>query len=68
MLDLTAWRERYSDSDWKARLVAEQDAAAIAALQRNTQTGRPLASDDLLCKLEHQLGRRRRPLSVCPVQ
>jgi len=32
MLDLTAWSERYSGSDWKARLVAEQDAPAIAAI------------------------------------
>ena len=36
----------------------------LAALRLNTQTGRPLASDSFLSKLEHTLGRRLRPLPV----
>ena len=40
------------------------DKETLAALRVNTQTGRPLASDSFLSKLEHTLGRRLRPLPV----
>jgi putative transposase len=40
------------------------DKETLAALRLNTQTGRPLASDSFLSKLEHTLGRRLRPLPV----
>jgi len=35
-----------------------------AALRLNTQTGRPLAHDSFLSKIEHTLGRRLRTLRV----
>ena len=34
------------------------------AIRRSLHTGRPLASDSFLSKLEHRLGRRLRPLPV----
>ena len=45
-------KEMLSDHDTKEKLVA---------LRLNTQTGRPLANDSILSKLEHALGRRLRP-------
>jgi len=37
----------------------------VAGLIRaSTHTGRPLATDGILSKLEHKLGRRLRPLPV----
>ena len=35
-----------------------------SVVRLNTQTGRPLASDSFLSKLEHTLGRQLRPLTV----
>jgi hypothetical protein len=45
-------------------LTDADDKQTLAALRLNTQTGRPLARDSFLSKLEHTLGGRLRPLPV----
>ena len=45
-------------------LKERDDKETLAALRLHTQTGRPLARDSFLSKLEHTLGRRLRPLPV----
>jgi len=64
LLDLTAWQELAGDINWKEMLTQPDNKETVAALCLNTHTGRPLASDAFLSKLEHKLGRRLRPLPV----
>ena len=64
LLDLDAWRELVPRVNWKEMLAQPGDKETAAALCLNTQTGRPLASDSFLSKLERKLGRRLRPLPV----
>jgi len=40
---------------WKEMLTDADDKGTLAALRLNTQTGRPLASDSFLSKLEHTI-------------
>ncbi|MBI5094263.1 MAG: transposase [Candidatus Hydrogenedentes bacterium] len=63
-LDLAAWNELVAGMNWREALTGADDRPALAALRLNTQTGRPLASDSFLSKLEHKLGRRLRALPV----
>jgi len=62
LLDLAAWRAAWTPARWRAALTDPLDEALVRSLRRCTQTGRPLASDSLLSKLERRLGRRLRPL------
>ena len=62
VLDMTAWEEMAGGTDWKETLIEGDGKEAVAALRLNTQTGRPLASDSFLSKLEKTLGPRLRPL------
>lgn len=64
LLDTKAWAESHSAASWKEVLTEADDQDTKSALNRNTQTGRPLATDSFLSKLEHALGRRLRPLPV----
>ncbi|HUW60134.1 MAG TPA: transposase [Candidatus Bathyarchaeia archaeon] len=64
LLDLETWSDLVSTANWKEKLTAADDKQIIAALRLNTQTGRPLAADSFLTKLERKLGRRLRPLPV----
>ena len=64
LLDLEAWNDLVPGVNWKEMLREGDDKETLAALRLNTQTGRPLASDSFLSKLEHTLGRRLRPLPV----
>jgi hypothetical protein len=64
LLDLEAWNDLVAGVNWKEMLKEGDDKETLAALRLNTQTGRPLASDSFLSKLEHTLGRRLRPLPV----
>jgi putative transposase len=64
LLDLEAWSDLVPGVNWKEMLRDGDDKEILAALRLNTQTGRPLASDSFLSKLEHTLGRRLRPLPV----
>ena len=50
--------------NWREWLIERDDASALAAMRLNTHTGRPLASDSFLGKLETLLGRRLRPLPI----
>jgi len=64
LLDLEAWNDLVPGVNWKEMLTEVDNKETLAALRLNTQTGRPLASDSFLSKLEHTLGRRLRPLSA----
>jgi putative transposase len=64
VLDLKAWNHLVPGVNWKEMLKDRDDKETLAALRLNTQTGRPLASDSFLSKLERKLGRRLRPLPV----
>jgi putative transposase len=64
MLDLEAWNDLVAGVNWKEMLTDADDKETLAAVRLHTQTGRPLASDSFLSKLEHTLGRRLRPLPV----
>ena len=48
--------------DWSAWLADAEDAAVVAAIRRNTATGRPAGGDGFVGRLESLLGRRRRPM------
>ena len=50
--------------DWKAMLTGADDKQTLFSLRLHTRTGRPLAGDSFLSKLERTLGRRLRPLPV----
>ena len=62
--DLITWRELVPGVNWKEMLAQPDNKEIAAALCLNTHTGRPLASDSFLSKLERKLGRRLRPLPV----
>ena len=64
MLDLETWNDLVPGVNWKETLTNGDDKETLAALRLHTQTGRPLASDLFLSKLERTLGRRLRPLPV----
>lgn len=64
LLDVKTWGKLVASVNWKEALADRDDKEVLAALRLNTHTGRPLASDSFLSKLEHTLGRRLRPLPV----
>jgi putative transposase len=64
LIDPAVWKSWWGGGDWKAVLRRPEDETQTARLLLNTYTGRPLASDRLLSKLEVRLGRRLRPLPV----
>jgi putative transposase len=64
VLDLKAWNRLVPSINWKETLTDGDDKETLAALRLNTQTGRPLASDSFVSRLERRLGRRLRPLPV----
>jgi hypothetical protein len=64
LLDVAGWRREISSKDWEEVLVEAEDKEMLRALRIRTQTGRPLASDGFMSKVETFLGRRVRPLPV----
>ena len=50
--------------DWEKALTEAQDEETLRILRVRTQTGRPLASDRFISKVEAFLGRRVRPLPL----
>jgi len=64
LLDLEARNDLVRGVNWKEVLTDGDDKETLAAPRLNTQTGGSLASDSLVSKLEHSLGRRLRPLPV----
>ncbi|MBN1489940.1 MAG: transposase [Phycisphaerae bacterium] len=64
LLDLAAWKKDWSPAKWKHELERPDDEALTEQLRRSTYTGRPLATDRLLARLETRIGRRLRPNPV----
>jgi len=64
LLDTKGWKELADGMDWEAQLSVDLPAEERQRLLRHVQTGRPLAADGWLSKLELALGRRLRPLPV----
>ena len=61
-IDLDRWKKGFDASEWKEFLTAGEEG--IDGLRRHTRTGRPLGSDEFLCKAEKVLGRRVRLLPI----
>jgi len=64
LLDLTAWQREWKPGRWRNALRAGDDEDVAGLIRASTHTGRPLATDSILSKLERKLGRRLRPLPV----
>jgi len=64
LLDLAERRRAWPPATWSRQLAEPEDDGLALNLRRCTHTGRPLASDGFLRKLERTLGRRLRPLPV----
>lgn len=64
VLDLDAWRRMFSPRDWRGILQRPADETMMKRFESALRTGRPLASDRWLAKLEAKLNRRLRPLPV----
>lgn len=62
LLNLSYWRQISSQVDWRTALQQKQSEETIMQLRLNTHTGRPLAGDALISKLEKRLNKRLRPL------
>lgn len=63
-LDLRWWREASRGVNWTEELVEPIEDRELSRIRRATHTGRPLASDHWLAKLESKLGRRLRARPV----
>ena len=61
LLDLKAWRAEWTADRWRRQLGEPADDAWRRRFWRASQTGRPLAEDRWLARLEARLGRRLRP-------
>jgi putative transposase len=64
LLNMAYWRQISSAIDWKQTLQQQQSDEAIAAIRVNTHTGRPLAEDSFISKIEKLFNKRLRPLPV----
>ncbi|MCB9850109.1 MAG: transposase [Phycisphaerales bacterium] len=64
LLDLDTWRRNWKPKAWQKALRERDDEAMVEAVRMQTRTGRPLASDRLIARLEARIGRRLRPLPV----
>jgi len=62
ILDLAAWR--VPTAEWRQRLQQPDDEDFLAAIRNRTSTGRPLATDSALSKLEALLNKRLRALPI----
>jgi putative transposase len=64
LLDAKGWKELADGLDWEDQLSVDLPSEERRRLIQHVQTGRPLAADGWLSKLELALGRRLRPLPV----
>jgi putative transposase len=64
LLDLEAWKQLAEGVDWEGELAIALEPRQMERIRHYTHTGRPLASDSFLSKLERAVGRRLRPLTV----
>jgi hypothetical protein len=61
---MEAWRRVSSPALWRSLLVRPEDEGAAAKIRLSLSTGRPLATDSTLTRLEQRLGRRLRALPI----
>jgi putative transposase len=64
LLDADGWYQLARGLDWEKQLSLDIPIAEISHLRRSWHTGRPLATDGFISKLEHRIGRRLRPLPI----
>jgi putative transposase len=64
LLELASWAREWTPARWRAQLVAPEDDALVQRVRQHLRTGRPLATDRWLAKLETRLGRRLRAAPV----
>ena len=64
LLNMAYWKQISSVVDWRKTLGQMQSDEQVAAIRRNTHTGRPLAEDAFISKLEKLLNKRLRPLPI----
>jgi len=64
LLNLKWWYKQFSAEAWRKELNEGLTEEEVARIRLRTHTGRPLAGDAFLSKLEARLGRRVRPLPV----
>ena len=64
LLNMAYWKQISSAVDWKQTLRQHQSDEQIAAIRLNTHTGRPLADDTFISKLEKLVNKRLRPLPI----
>lgn len=62
LIDTATWSRRYPPETWRRMLRDPDDDALVQRLRGATRTGRPLATDAVLSKLEARLNRRLRAL------
>jgi putative transposase len=64
LLDISWWRQASARIDWNEVLRNPLPEEQLKQIRLNTHTGRPLAEDSLISKLETVVGRRLRPLPI----
>jgi len=64
LLNMSHWRQISAQIDWRQVLEKTQAQDVIEHIRRNTHTGRPLAGDAFISKLEKLLNKRLRPLPL----
>ena len=64
LLYLSAWFTRWCVDRWRRVSHRPEDAALVGQMRRCLRTGRPLASDRFISKLEALVGKRLRPLPI----
>jgi putative transposase len=64
LLDMRDWQREWPAERWRAQLVAPDDDVLTLTVRRHLRTGRPLAGDTWLAKLETRVGRRLRAAPV----
>jgi putative transposase len=62
LLNMSYWRRISAQVDWRQALEKVQAKEMIERIRLNTHTGRPLAGDSFISKLEKVLNKRLRPL------
>jgi len=64
LLNISIWNKMISAEQWRSELLSGIDEEKLNKIRLSTHTGRPLATDSFISKLEKMLGRRVRPLPI----
>lgn len=64
LLNVSYWKQICAQVDWRGALEKEQPDEVVKRVRLNTHTGRPLAGDAFVSKLEKLLNKRLRPLPI----